>query len=230
MKTDIKAYFYNNWKAVPKEFEHYLNPEKVAIVEIDMTRSHLHDGLDCPCPCVRGREIVDGVNKFNAAARDLAIPVIHVQCKLRADGCDDAKGNPAAFRLLMPHTVPGGMPNAASHALAGTPWADLMVEVDPKDYIVDTKKRLSAFHPTDLEFLLRELRKETIVIIGLMSDCCDLCAGFEATNRNINVIYAHDLARGFSPELEEASRKIFSLYLGLVVDSKALVEEWRARK
>ena len=47
----------------------------------------------------------------------------------------------------------------------GTKWLDLMVETDPeRDYYVRTKKRLSGFYPTDLEFLLRQLGVANVVL------------------------------------------------------------------
>jgi hypothetical protein len=46
------------------------------------------------------------------------------------------------------------------HSWQGTKWLDLMVEVDERDYFVRTKKRLSAFYPTDLEFLLFQILQQ----------------------------------------------------------------------
>ena len=60
----------------------------------------------------------------------------------------------------------GEIPNADQHNLEGSRWVEFVTEVEPEDLIVDTKKRLSAFYPTDLEFLLRNLKKEIVVITG----------------------------------------------------------------
>ena len=38
--------------------------------------------------------------------------------------------------------------------------------------MVTTKKRLSAFYPTDLELLLRNLGIRRVVLTGCMTDCC----------------------------------------------------------
>ena len=67
----------------------------------------------------------------------------------------DRLGNYAAWRLTFPMTVgKEALRNADNHNLEGSRWVEFVTEVKPEDYIVDTKKRLSAFYPTDLEFLL----------------------------------------------------------------------------
>src|SRR5206468_4715398 len=86
---------------------------------------------------------------------------IHVKTVLRATGVDDTAGYPSAWRLTFPVTV-GPLPNAARHGLEGTRWTELMTEVKPGDEIVDGKKRLSIFYPTDLDFLLRNMRRRTV--------------------------------------------------------------------
>jgi nicotinamidase-related amidase len=113
------------------------------------------------------------------------------------------------------------------HNIEGSKWCDFMVEVKEEDLTVSSKKRLSAFYPTDLEFLLRNLKRNTLVITGLMTDCCVLNTSFDGSNRGFKVIVPQDLTRGFSTEMEDAALKIISLHLGLVVDSQELVSRWR---
>ncbi len=104
------------------------------------------------------------------------------------------------------------------------------MDIDEEDLTVDTKKRLSAFYPSDLEFLLRNIWKNTIVITGLMTDCCVLNTSFDGSNRGFKVLVARDLTRGLNPEMEEAALKIVSLHLGLVVESESLITKWREER
>ena len=96
--------------------------------------------------------------------------------------------------------------------------------------IVDTKKRLSIFYPTDLDFLLRNMRIRTVVLTGGFTDCCVLNAAFDASNHDYRVVVCRDLVRGTNEELEEASLRIVSLHLGLVVDAKELLAEWESQR
>jgi len=117
------------------------------------------------------------------------------------------------------------------HSWEGTKWLDLMVEVDEQhDYFVRTKKRLSSFYPTDLEFLLKNLDVDNLVITGTFTDACVLSTAFDAANRDFRVLVPRDVVAGYSAEAEHAALMIISLHLGLVVDSGALVKEWMARR
>ena len=221
----MEAYFFGQRKAVPSAFAEWLAPEVSAAVSIDMHRGHLDDSPECPCPAPRAREIIEPINAFHRECRRLGVPVIHVKTVLRATGVDDTGGYPSAWRLTFPVTV-GPIPNAASHGLEGTRWTELMTEVKPGDEIVDGKKRLSIFYPTDLDFLLRNMRRRTVVLTGGFTDCCVLNAAFDAANRDYRVLVCRDLVRGFSTDMEEAALRIVSLHLGLVVDSADLLGAW----
>jgi nicotinamidase-related amidase len=221
----MEAFFHGQRKELPNDFDDYFVPEDTVIVEIDMCRGHLDEGPDVTCPCPRGREVIEPINQFNREARNLGVIVIHVHAVNRKDGIDDVTGNKAAWRRIFPMTV-GPIPNSDMHNIEGSHWCDFVVEVANDDLTVNTKKRLSAFYPTDLEFLLRNLNRQTMVITGLMTDCCVLNTCFDGSNRGFKVIVPQNLTRGFSPELEDAALKIISLHLGLVVESKDLLSKW----
>ncbi|MGA8614396.1 MAG: isochorismatase family cysteine hydrolase [Xanthobacteraceae bacterium] len=210
-------------------FEDYLDPARTAIVSIDMHRGHLDPSPQCPCPAPRAREIVAPIGAFHDGARALGIPVIHVRSVLRRGGVDDIHGISAAWRRTFPLYV-GEIPNSDAHAIEGSPWTEFVTRVAPDDLVVETKKRLSAFYPTDLDFLLRNMRVDALVLNGGFTDCCILNAAFDASNRNYRVIVARDLARGTDENLENAALAMVSLHLGLVADSADILAEWRNRK
>ena len=221
----MEAYFFGERKRIPEGFEEWLDPRVSAAVSTDMHRGHLDDSPDCPCPSPRGREIIEPINEFHRRCRRLGVPVIHVKTGLRPSGIDDTKGFPSAWRLTFPVTA-GPIPSIDRHGLMRTRWVELMTEVAPDDHIVDNKKRLSIFYATDLDFLLRQLRRRTVVLTGGMTDCCVLNAAFDAANHDYRVVVPRDLVRGFSPEMEDAALRIVSLHLGLVMDSETLVRTW----
>jgi nicotinamidase-related amidase len=223
------AYVYGEKRSLPHGFEEFFDPRRTAVISIDMHRGHLEDSPDCPCPAPRAREIVEPINRFHAECRLLGVPVVHVETTLRKGGVDDVKGNVAAWRRVFPLYV-GPIPNADAHAIEGSSWTEFVTSVDrERDLLVTTKKRLSVFYPTDLEFLLRNLRKETVVLNGGFTDCCVLNAAFDASNRDFRVVVLRDLVRGTNPEMEEAALRIMSLHLGLVTDSAELVRAWRGQ-
>jgi len=209
-------------------FDDYLDPAKTAIVSIDMHRGHLDESPDCPCPAPRARAIVAPIDRFHDQARALGVPIIHVRSVLRRGGADDLEGIPAAWRRTFPLHV-GAIPNSDAHAIEGSIWTEFVTKVAPSDLVVETKRRLSVFYPTDLDFLLRNMRVETVVLNGGFTDCCVLNAAFDASNRTYRVVVAQDLVRGTDDALEAAALAMVSLHLGLVVDSVDLLAAWRAR-
>ena len=223
---EMEAYFNGYKKKVPEELEEiFLNPKDTAVITVDMHDGHLSTDPDCPCPSPRGREIIEPMNNFTRECRKLKIPVIHVRSVLRKDGADE-KLYPSAWKMTFPITV-GEIPNIEEHAKEGTRWNRFSIHTEESDYFVNTKKRLSAFYPTDLELLLRNLGIRRIVLTGCMTDCCILNTAFDGANRDFRVIVPKDLTRG-TKELEESAEKIISLHLGLVVDSDALIDYWKA--
>jgi nicotinamidase-related amidase len=223
----VNIYVYGEKRKLPAGLEAFVDPEHTAIISIDMHQGHLADTADCPCPAPRAREIVEPIDRFHDVARGLRIPIIHVKTVLRKSGIDDVNGIKAAWRLVFPLYV-GTIPNADQHAIQGTRWTEFMTRVEPDDIIVDSKKRLSIFYPTDLDFLLQNMGVRRVVLNGGFTDCCVLNAAFDASNRNYRVIVVKDLVRGTNEEMEEAALKMISLHLGLVMDSIDLLDGWRA--
>jgi biuret amidohydrolase len=204
----MQIYVYGQKREIETGFEDYLDPGKTAVVSIDMHRGHLDSSPDCPCPAPRARDVVAPIDAFHDRVRALGIPIIHVRSVLRRGGVDDINGIPSAWRRTFPLHV---------------------TQVGPNDLIVETKKRLSAFYPTDLDFLLRNMRIETVVLNGGFTDCCVLNTAFDASNHNYRVIVLRDLVRGTDDHLEAAALAMVSLHLGLVADSADLLDEWDRR-
>jgi len=224
-----------SWKELPAEevFDLWLDPEHTAVVSIDMHRGHVGPEPELPCPAPRARDRIAAHNVFHSAARELQVPVIHVQHWQRHGGIDDlnskAHNRRANWRVLYPLFLPE---NQLTDELnwEGTKWLDLMVEEDPRDYYIRSKKRLSAFYPTDLEFLLRQLDVHNVVLDGTLTDCCVLNSAFDAANRDFRVIVPPDLTAGLSEESEEQALAVIARHLGLVLNAPAVVREWAARR
>jgi biuret amidohydrolase len=225
----MDIYVYGRRRELPNGFEEFTSLAHTAVICIDLHEGHLADDPDCPCPAPRARDVVKQVDAFHRSARALGIPVIHVRSELRKSGVDDVKGIPSAWRMVFPLHV-GPIPNSDAHALEGSKWTRFTTEVSENDLVVDRKKRLSAFYPTDLDFLLRNLGTKRVVFTGCMADCCVLNSAFDASNLGYRTIVLADLVRGTDPELEEAALKIVSLHLGLVTDSSDLLKCWQSQK
>ena len=223
-------FVYGQRRPLPEDaaFESFLDPARTAVVSIDMHEGHLSEDADCPCPAPRAREIVAPIDRFHEASRARGLPIIHVRTVLRASGRDDIKGGVSAWRLVFQLYV-GEIPGADQHALQGSKWTELRTRIEPEDEIVETKKRLSIFHPTDLDFLLRNMGVRAVVFNGGFTDCCILNAAFDASNLDYRVVVAQNLVRGTNVEMEDAALKMMSLHMALVMGSSDILKAWDAR-
>ena len=106
MKTDFYCYMENKEKltlpdGVPNNsnaFTRWLNPDKTAVIEIDMHRGHVgpDDKLTLAVP--RAKERVERHNIFQDACRKMGIPIIHVQHWQRHGGIDDLNTKKSKLR------------------------------------------------------------------------------------------------------------------------------------
>ncbi|MGI9490988.1 MAG: cysteine hydrolase [Geminicoccaceae bacterium] len=229
MSVPLAAYVYGEKRPLPDGFEDFFDPGRTAIISIDMHQGHLADTPDCPCPAPRAREIVAPIDSFHEQVRRVGVPIIHVRSVLRKGGVDDLRGGQGAWRRVFPLHV-GPIPNSAAHAIEGSRWTEFVTHVEPDDLLVETKKRLTPFYPTDLDFLLRNLETRTVVLNGVMTDCCVLNAAFDASNRDYRVIVLRDLVRGTNEDMEDAALKMLSLHLGLVMDADDLLGVWQQQR
>jgi len=227
----VHAYVSGERRPLPTgdEFAEFLDPARTAVISIDMHEGHLADSPDCPCPAPRAREIVAPIDAFHEEVRSRGVPIVHVRTVLRRSGVDDVRGKVSAWRLVFPLYV-GPIPNSAEHALEGSRWTEFATKVAPDDLLVETKKRLSVFYPTDLDFLLRNLDIRTVVLNGGFTDCCVLNAAFDASNHDYRVVVLRDLVRGTNAEMEDAALKMVSLHMGLVMDTADLLGAWDGRE
>jgi len=205
-------------------FAEYLDPTHAAVISIDLHEGHLSEDPLCPAPSPRGRSIVAAADHLHEAARALGIPVIHVRSGLRPSGIDE--GIPSAWRTIA-SVRDNPLVNVDEHAIEGSRWARFVTHVDPRDEVVTTKKRFSAFYPTDLDFLLRQMGVRTVILNGVLTHCCVLNTAFDAQNLDYRVVVLRDVTAGADEQMEQAALDIISMHLGVVTDSAELVRAWQ---
>ena len=169
----------------------HLNPSRTAVVAIDMHRGHLDPAVaTLPLAAERCGPVIKRAAALFADLRSRGVPVVHVITEYR-----DAAEIAANPFWKAAHDDPAkARRGILRHNLAGSPGLEIIPELlDPRDVIVGGKKRYSVFEPTGLEFVLRRrLGVDTVILAGINTTTCVLCAGFEATNRDFRVIVASD--------------------------------------
>jgi nicotinamidase-related amidase len=169
----------------------HLVPATTAVVAIDMHRGHLDPAVaTLPLAAERCEPLVARAASLFAAVRARGSPVVHVVTEYR-DRAEIA-ANPF---WKAAHADPAkARRGILGHNLVGGPGVEIMPELlHPRDHVVRGKKRYSPFQSTDLEFVLRRaLGVDTVILAGINTTTCVLCAGFEATNRDFRVVVAAD--------------------------------------
>lgn len=172
-----------------------IEPERTAVLAVDVHRGHLDPAVaTMPVEPERARRVVQSLARLFAMARRAGIPIVYITMNHRRLPYPGAESmvNPfwRAVEEARQSLTPGLASTIRGHNLEGSPQTDFLPEIAPQpgDYRIDNKKRLSAFYGTDLEILLRVLRVETTIVVGINTNTCVLCTCFEAFNRDFRVV------------------------------------------
>jgi len=176
-----------------------VNPRRTAILAVDVHRGHLDPEIGTmPVASHDAARVRAACARLFAGARAAGVPVIYVLLTYRRTTPPglESMGNPFwhAVEAAGEFMTPGRRSTIIHHNQEGSPQTETPPELAPQpgDYVIRSKKRLSAFYGTDLDVLLRSLETETVVIVGINTNTCILCTAFDAFNRDLRVIVASD--------------------------------------
>ena len=200
-----------------------LDPKATAAIAIDMHRGHLDPAVaTLPLPAERCGPVIKRAAALFDALRERAVPVIHVVTEYRDAG--EIGANP--FWKAIHDDPAKARRGILRHNLAGSQGTEIIPELlDPRDRVVRGKKRYSAFHATDLEFVLRRLGVDTLILAGINTTTCVLCAGFEATNRDLRVVIAADAVDSMDgEEMHRFALRLMAAAIGWPLDNGEILK------
>jgi nicotinamidase-related amidase len=150
----------------------------------------LNDFLQAWAPAARQR-LVQATNELVAIVRSHRRPVIWVRQEFRPDLQD-------AF--------PEMRARGTRITIQGTPGCQIAADlaVDPSDTVL-IKKRYSAFHGTDLDQILANLRPDGLILAGINTHACIRMTAIDAYQRDWEVILAADCIDSHDREHHEIS-------------------------
>ena len=192
------------WRQVPaSELVRHLNRllkidvQRAAAVTVDMHRGHLDPAVATePVPAEQAARVVERCSRFLAALRAREIPIIHVVLKYRSypEPALERAASPFKRAVDLVKQELLGLPSTLrEHNVEGRVQTEIIPALyRPTDHVIDCKKRLSAFYGTDLEILLRCLRRDTLLLCGINTNTCVLCTAFEASNRDMKAVVVSD--------------------------------------
>ncbi len=211
-----------------------INPKKTAMVTIDMHRGHLDPvQATLPVPPEESKRVCHNGHDVLTFARAHGIPVIHVIAVFRPSEVDKINPRIEAGRVLLSKVAPKteAQRRGTLHNIQGSLQTELMPEIGPEkgDYVIENKKTFSSFQGTDLEHLLRiVLGVDTVVLMGINTNTCVLCAAFESFNLGYKTVVISDcVASMYGQDLHGLALQNVARCLGWVLTVNEFKEKVR---
>ncbi len=147
----------------------------------------------------RAAACVEPIKRLKAQMKKEGVPVVYV--------CD------THFKIDMEFEMWG------CHVLEGSWGAEIIEELKPDedDYVL-RKWRYSAFFETGLDVLLRQLKVDTIVLTGVLTDICLQHTAADAFYRGYKTVVPRQCTDTFSDERKEYALNFMNQMYGTVVD------------
>ena len=153
--------------------------------------------------------VIPNVRRLMEACRQVGVEVIHTKIEsLTRDGRDRS----LEHRSLGIHHPPGSKD------------AQILDEVAPqRDEIVITKTCGGAFNGTNIEYVLRNLGIQNLIVVGVVTSGCVEVAVRDASDRSFQVLLVEDATATWSEDMQHAAmRAMDEIYAKVVSTSEAL--------
>jgi nicotinamidase-related amidase len=173
------------------------------VLTIDLHRGHLDmEVATLPLPRESAARVVEANRAFLERARAQDIPIVHVVTEYRSR--DEVASNPF-WRAIAGTTVTRG--NILAHNVPGTVGPQLMPGIwSDGDLLVRSKRRYDCFLATDLDFTLRNLDCNTLLITGVNTNSCVLATTIIASTKDFACVVVEDCVETVDgPELHKAA-------------------------
>ena len=201
-----------------------LDPKSTAVVAIDLHRGHIDPAVaTLPLPAERCGPLIERAGALFSGLRAAGVPIVHVVTEYR--DAAELLSNP--FWKAIHDDPTKARRGVAKHNILGNPGCEIIPELlDERDLVVHSKKRYSSFLATDLRFVLdRRLGVDTVILCGVNTTSCVLCAGFEATNLDYRVVIASDACDSMDGvEAHDFALKLMSQTVGWPLTNAELLD------
>lgn len=162
------------------------------LIIVDMQNDFVMPGS--PIRVAGAKATLPAITKALKAFRAAGLPVFHVVREYRPDGSDIEITRLENFLERSKTVVPG---------TEGCAIVDELKPI-PGEYRI-VKNRFSAFMNTELDFMLRRLNVNHLVVCGTQYPSCIRCTVFDAVCYGYNVTLLTDATSAQTPEIAESN-------------------------
>ena len=167
------------------------------------------------------KKVVPNLQKLIDFCHEIEIPVIYTKFSgYMRDGSDF----PELFKLMNKFAKETYGEFSIPHI--SHPSSEIIDELKPREQDVILQKNTSgAFISTRLDSFLKNMRINTVLISGVVTNFCVECTGREAADYGFRVIIIDDCCAAWSPELYEMGLQIFQLSYGFVLTCEKVIKK-----
>ena len=204
-----------------------LQARSTAVVAVDMHRGHLDPSVAVlPLAAERCGPVIARAAELFHELRSVGLRIIHVVTEYRKP--EEIASNP--FWNAIHDDPTRARKGILRHNLAGSQGTEIIPELYADgDLVVRGKKRYSAFYATHLEFLLRGLGVDTLILAGINTTTCILCTAFEATNRDFRVVVASDAVDSMDGgEMHRFALRLMEAAVGWPLTNQEILESLKS--
>lgn len=190
-----------------------IDPTKTALLVVDLQNAEVTDFVRKKQPDYVDRiykEVIPNVQRLLSAARASGSEVIYTTIEsLTKDGRDRS----------LDHKL------SNLHVAKGSWEGKVIAEVAPTgDEIVLPKTSSGVFNSTTIDYVLRNLGIESIIVVGVLTDQCVDMAVRDGADRGYFMICASDACTTYTAERHESALRAFGGYCRSST-TEALIEE-----
>jgi len=196
-----------------------VNEIRPAVVAIDLHRGHLDPAVaTMPLAEDRCHPVISANRTFFDDARASGIPVIHLLTMYRS--VEEIRTNP--FWRTRAEDPKATRKNVLKHNLMGGPGVEVMPDLlDPRDWVIDSKRRYDCFIGSELEFCLAKNSINTLLITGVNTNSCVLATAVSACVRDFATIVITDCVDTMDgPVLHDAALSCIQAAFGWTMTAK----------
>ncbi len=206
--------------------EERVNPEHTALLIVDLQNDFVHPegafakmGVDVSMFQAIAPRVID----LAARARRVGVPVIFIQMIHSRWTNSDAW----VQRIRVAKTGWSEDKPALPYVVMGTWGAQWYEGLSPReeDFVV-TKHRYSAFVNTDLDLVLRSLKRKCVAAAGGETSLCLGTTAMDALMHDYYVVMPQDCIAGVNLETHKTTLHILDRFFGIVTTSEEIVRIW----
>lgn len=205
---------------MPLDLEALLAPERCALITQECQRGVIGDRSALPELAAAAQAgMISAVAELVREGRRAGVQIIHCVAERRPDG-RGANTNGRLFRHMA----------NSEHALtSGSEAVELVPEIslEEPDIVLSRLHGLSPFQGTELDSILRNEDRRTLVGVGVSVNVAIQNLTFDAVNAAYQVVLPRDAVAGFPAEYVDMVFEHTLAGISTVLDSASILEYWR---